>query len=146
MNVYFKTLSFLLFTLPFYAQAGDEAASRYVDTTSHPKAKLITAGEDLQKLVKLNNVKIKPVGHFVKGQVSVQNVSKHDLSLEYRVDWIDEDGFVLGDGGIWERFSISAHDIKRFKSVGKDRNAEKLQFTVRFPRDALSDPRNSKSF
>ncbi|ACL02528.1 hypothetical protein Dalk_0823 [Desulfatibacillum aliphaticivorans] len=109
---------------------------------SHPGIRLVIGGKDLTKQVRLVNPKIAPLGKLKKGMVQLRNVSDNRLTLEYKFDWMDEDGFLIGDGGIWERFSIGPGGVKTLQTVGKSPKAAQMQVTVRFPGDAFMDNRD----
>lgn len=106
---------------------------------SHPRARLIVGSEALYKKVRLIKARVVPLGKLMRGQATVQNLSNERLSLEYRIDWYDDEGFIIGDGGIWQRFSLGASELRPFKSLGKSKYAARMQFTVRYPGDTFID-------
>lgn len=111
---------------------------------SHPRARLIVGSEGLHNKIHIIKVKVAPFRNWMRGQATVQNLTNKRLVLEYRVDWFDDEGFLIGDGGIWERFAIAPMDLRAFKSLGKSKHASKMQFTVRFPGDTLIDNASRK--
>ncbi len=106
---------------------------------SHPRARLIVGSEGLHDQVRLIKARVAPIGRLMRGQATVQNLTEKRMTLEYKVDWLDDEGFVIDDGGIWERFALGARELRPFKSLGKSQQAATMQFTVRFPGDAFMD-------
>jgi len=125
---------FTSLALPAYAGKMEE--HRTIDTT-HPRARLIIGSDGLADNIKLIKARVAPVGRFMRGQISVQNLTDLRLVLEAKFDWVDDEGFLVGDGGIWERFTLGPRGMKALKSLGKSRNAAKVQVTVRYPGDTL---------
>ncbi|MBI9076133.1 MAG: DUF1425 domain-containing protein [Desulfatibacillum sp.] len=109
---------------------------------SHPGARLIIAGKDLHKQIKLVQLNMAPLGKLMRGQVQVQSITDNRLILEYKFDWLDKDGFLIGDGGIWEILALGPHEMRPIKSIGKSQGASKMQVTVRFPSNTLMDQRD----
>ena len=150
MKLPFVFFRLCLFFLGFGLISSNVYADNVVESslinTNYPHARLIIGGRNLARKAELINARVSPIGNYKRGQVSVQNLTDERIGLEYKVDWIDDDGFIIGDGGIWERFMLGARDIRSFKSMGKSKKASKMQFTLRFPRDSVNDPRNNKAF
>jgi uncharacterized protein YcfL len=140
----FRCITFLLCLCPFVGHADE--LNKYVDKTSFPNVTTIISHRDLVNVIKIDNALVKGAGSLRKAQISVVNTSDQRLGLEYRMDWFDNDGFQLGDSGIWQRFTLGAFDSKSFTSLAKRRRANSVQFTVRLPSDTLNDPRNSGFF
>jgi len=109
---------------------------------SHPRVRLIVGGSNLQNQIKLIKQQVAPFGKMMRGRASIQNLTDKRLVLEYKIDWFDDEGFIIGDGGIWERFSLGPRAIRSFKSLGKSKFASTMQFMVRFPDDTFMDVRN----
>jgi len=108
--------------------------SRTVDS-SHPRVRLVLGSDDLYGDIKLVKARVAPIGNFIRGQASVQNLTDENYGLEYKFDWYDDEGFIVGKGGVWQRFMLGAREIRSFKSLGKSKNASRMQLTVRVPVD-----------
>lgn len=106
---------------------------------SHPRVRLIVGSKKLHKKIHLTKAKVAPFGKLMRGQAIVQNITDKRLSLEYKVDWFDDEGFLVGDGGIWNRFAVGGREMKTIKSIGKSRYASRMQLTVRYPGDIFID-------
>jgi hypothetical protein len=107
-----------------------------IDQT-HPRARLIVGSKGLHKKIHIIKAKVAPFRNWMRGQATIQNLTDKTLTLECKFDWLDDEGFLIGDGGIWQRFPIGPRDLRPFKSLGKSKYASKMQFTVRFPGDSL---------
>jgi len=128
-------LGFICFSLPsMHLSAEPMEESRTVDT-SHPRVRLILGSDDLYGKISLIKARVAPRGNFIKGQASVQNLTDDIYALEYKFDWYDDEGFIVGKGGVWQRILLGPRDIKSLKSIGKTKNASRLQLTVRVPVD-----------
>lgn len=121
---------------PTPVYSGDE--NNVIDQ-SHPRVRLVVGGKGLRKQVQLVKARVVPIGKLMRGQAHIQNLTDKRLSLEYKIDWYDDEGFVVGDGGIWERLAIGPRELRAVKSLGKSKNAAKMQVTVRFPGDTFID-------
>lgn len=109
-------------------------AARTLDQ-SHPRAKLVLGSDSLVGDVRLSAPRFRSVGVLTEAQVSVQNLTGTQYTLEYRFDWEDEQGFATGNRGSWQRFYLGPKEIARFNSVGKVPEARNIVFTVRLPDD-----------
>ncbi len=125
-----------LMLLPATSSAEKMQQHRTIDQ-SHPRARLIVGSEGLYDQVRLVKARVAPLGNFMRGQAAVQNLTDERLVLEYKIDWMDDEGFLIGDGGIWERFALGPRELRPFKSLGKSKRAARMQFTVRFPGDTF---------
>lgn len=142
----FVILVFSFTLLTFYPHdlfAEKMAESKMIDQ-SHPRARLIVGSKGLYKKVRLIKAKVVPFRKWMRGSATVQNLTDDRLVLEYKIDWYDDEGFIIGDGGIWERFALGPRELRPFKSLGKSKHASKMQFTVRFPGDTLIDSSSRK--
>lgn len=103
-----------------------------------PGVELVIGSSNLADAVRLFNARIGRVGVFKRGMVSVQNLTDDRVTLEYKFEWLDDEGFPVGDdAGIWERFSLGPREVRTFRSVGKSRRAASMRFTLRYPGDVF---------
>ena len=56
-----------------------------------------------------------------------------DIELEYKFDWVDENGFGAGDMSAWQFVSLAAHGSRNLMSLGKVPEAVNINLTVRRP-------------
>lgn len=139
-KIKFKTLTSLFVILIFMttnAYSGSDSGDQNIIDQSHPRARLIIGSKQLAKKIKLVKARVAPIGNFMRGQAAIQNSTDQRFTLEYKIDWFDDEGFLVGDGGIWERFALGPREIRPFKSLGKSKYAARMQFTVRFPGDTF---------
>lgn len=104
---------------------------------SHPRATLVLASAPLVSDIVLTNPQFQPVGQLTRAQVTVQNVSEKRFSLEYKFDWEDPQGFAVNSAAMWQRFTLSPRQVRKFTSTGKVPEATNITFTVRLPDDAF---------
>jgi uncharacterized protein YcfL len=100
---------------------------------SHPRAALILGSDDMIGTLNIGGLRFRQVGQLSQAQVTVQNLTNDNFSLEYRFEWQDRDGFNIDSLGTWHRFKLAAHGAKSFSSTGKTPEAYKFVFTVRYP-------------
>ncbi len=105
-----------------------------IDTT-HPRAELILGSKKLLRKIVMTNVRIGKIGQFQRAEVGLQNLQEERYSLEYRIEWQDEQGFSINSNNSWHRITLGPKQIKNLKSVGKTPEAYKIFVTVRFPDD-----------
>lgn len=111
---------------------------------SHPRATLVLASSQLLGKLIMTNVRFGAVGNFQRTEVSMQNLSKQKLILEYKIEWQDKDGFTINSNQAWHRFSLSPKQIQNVQSVGKDPAAYQIQVVVRLPDDLFIDFQKKK--
>lgn len=111
---------------------------------SHPRALLVLASSQLLDKLVMTNVRFGSVGNFQRTEVSMQNLSKQKLNLEYKIEWQDKDGFTINSNPAWHRFSLAPKQIQNFQSVGKDPAAYQIQVVVRLPGDFFMDSQKEK--
>ena len=109
-------------------------ADKTIDTTN-PRATLVLASDQLPGKLVMTNVRFGAVGNFQRTELSMQNLSKRKLVLEYKIVWQDNNGFTINSNQAWHRFSLSPKQIQNFQSVGKDPDAYQIQVIVRLPDD-----------
>lgn len=115
-----------------------------VDAMTHSRAQLIISSDTLLKNVAINNIRFGSVGNFERVQMNMQNTSNNRLNLEYKIEWMDQQGFSVNDNSVWHRFTLSAHQIETIQSVGKVPEAYSVKVTVRFPGDVFIDSYNER--
>ncbi|WP_417832804.1 DUF1425 domain-containing protein [Terasakiella sp.] len=131
-----KILSgFIFFLVAFLGLSLDRAyAEDGIVDQSHPRARLVLGNSDLVGKIKIIKPRVAPLGNFMRGQVIVQNLTDAKFLLDYKFDWLDDEGFLIGDGGVWFPFVLGPREMKPFKSLGKDEYAARMQVTVRLTR------------
>lgn len=65
-------------------------------------------------------------------QVSIKLVNKgpSPLSLKYRAEWKDSDGFPVSTGGVWELVTIEGNAARAISFTGRDRDAISVEVTI----------------
>lgn len=116
-----------------------QAGSNPIIDESYPRARLIVGGKPLSKKILLTKARVAPFGKIMRGRASIQNLTDKAMTLEYKFDWYDDEGFIIGDGGIWDRIKLRAREIRPLKSLGKSKHASKMQLIVRYPGDIFID-------
>lgn len=111
---------------------------------SNPRATLVLGSKSLDGNVYLTNPKFRSVGTLTQAQVTVQNLTDTKLSLEYKFDWQDAQGFNEGGSGSWYRFTLTPKQVTSFTSTGKVPEATNIVFTVRYPDDFFITPSGQK--
>ena len=102
---------------------------------THPRIRLVLGSEKLVGNIRMANIKFRKVGLFTQAQVGIQNLSDVRYNLEYKVEWEDENGFMLDQSGVWQRFTLAPTQIDTVTTTGKVQDAYKVVFTVRLPDD-----------
>ena len=103
--------------------------------SSDPRAKLVTGSEELLGKIKTKNPRFRTLGQLTQAQVMVVNLSEDRCTLEYKIDWEDDQGFNVNSINSWHRFTLSPRETKTITSTGKVPEARNIVFTVRRPDD-----------
>lgn len=96
------------------------------------RAVVIYAAPAIQELIVVQTPQFRKVGRFTQVQAQVQNLAKFPLDLEYKVTWMDENGFEIGGAVAWNMLHLSPNDIQAFQSTGKHPDASQVKITVRY--------------
>ncbi|WP_419799636.1 MAG: DUF1425 domain-containing protein [Terasakiella sp.] len=129
-----KAYFLLLLGALFFSDSGLSYAEDGIVDQSHPRARLVLGSADLVDKVKIIKPRVAPLGNFMRGQVMVQNLTDAKFLLDYKFDWLDDEGFLVGDGGVWFPIVLGPREMKPFKSLGKSEFAARMQVTVRLTR------------
>lgn len=111
---------------------------------SHPRAQLIMGNADMDGTVRYRDLRFGQVGAFQRVVVGVENLTNERYSLEYRVNWQDNQGFAINSNNAWHRFTLAPHQIYNIQSVGKVPEAYKVQMTVRYLDDLFIESRKQQ--
>ncbi len=98
---------------------------------SHPRARLILGDSNLVDNIAIVKPRVAPLGVFMRGQVIIQNLTDEKYLLDYKFDWLDDEGFLINDGGVWFPIVLGPREMKSIKSLGKSQYAARMQVTVR---------------
>lgn len=105
---------------------------------THPRAELLLSREGLSQDVALEDIRFRSVGRFEETQFTVRNASTARYTLEYKVNWLDRDGFEARNGdGSWQRFTLSPGQREQFKSTGRSPEAYQVRVQLRLPDDVF---------
>ncbi len=93
----------------------------------------VTVAEDVRGDLYVTDVRCtKGNGEFYVFQANVVNNSRHDIALEYKVQWLDRDGIAI-DSVVsgWQKALVAAKDIRGLKATAPRRDAADMRFYVR---------------
>ena len=93
----------------------------------------VTVAEDVRRNLYVTDVRCtKGNGEFYVFQANVVNNSRHDIALEYKVQWLDRDGIAI-DSVVsgWQKALVAAKDIRGLKATAPRRDAADMRFYVR---------------
>ena len=80
-------------------------------------------------------MRLRKLGYLTQAQVKVRNMTESRYILEYRFTWEDGGGFQVPGQTVWHRMSLTPNQTATLQSLGKDQDAENIEFIVRFPSD-----------
>lgn len=112
-----------------------DETQRALVNSDHPRAQLVLGNKDLLDNVIFRDVIFGQVGNFTRAQFQLENLSDQRMSLEYQINWLDNQGFTVLSNNAWHRFTLGSRQVETLQSVGKSENAYKIQVTVRYPDD-----------
>lgn len=93
----------------------------------------VTVAEDVRRDIYVTDVRCsKGNGEFYVFQANVVNNTRHDMALEYKVQWLDRDGIAIDSivSG-WQKALVAAKDIHGLKATAPRRDAADMRFYVR---------------
>lgn len=105
--------------------------------TSYPGAKLVIGSDQLLGKAILRDARLRKVGKFTQGEVTVQNTTNKTYYLEYLFEWEDSQGFSVDEVKVWRPFTLTPYQVRKFTSTGPVPEATRITFTVRFPEKKL---------
>lgn len=98
---------------------------------THPRVRLVVGSVRLAGTIRVANTAFRKVGQFTQAQLGIQNTSGSKHNLEYKVEWENEDGFMVDQSDVWRPAFLGPHEIYTVVSTGKVPEAYKIVFTVR---------------
>jgi len=116
--------------LPYHTDSQGESLSLQ-EEQENPQALLILGSSELEGEVRFIKPLVAPLGNFLRGQVTLQNLTDATFLLDYKFDWLDDSGFLIGNGGVWQPVVLRPRQLMPIKSVGKSTDAAKMQVTIR---------------
>jgi len=63
-------------------------------------------------------------------QVDLQNHRQQQYDLEYKIDWLDADGYVI-ESTPWQPLTINAKEYRSIKAIAHSPQAEDFKFYIR---------------
>ncbi len=103
---------------------------------SYPGLKRVIASKYLLDSVKVIDPKIGEKGNFARAQVTVENLTQDRYELEYQYQWVDLDGFAVGNTRPWQRFALGPKELRNIYEMALEQGAKKAIFTVRLVDDS----------
>lgn len=101
-----------------------------VNTSQHPRARLIMGAEELEGRVVIGDPVVEKVGNNLEASVRVQNRVDASHRLEYKFSWRDQDGMNLSSES-WKRMRLSQKEIRRVSSTSNNDEAYQFTFILR---------------
>jgi uncharacterized protein YcfL len=120
---------FLLFVLLLSACAVNETAR--VDAIDGEKEKEILESDSgfLAASLKIIDTKTTKAGDLLRIQATLKNASRQTISFQYKVKWLDQDGFAVALGGRpWTPAVITPQEQLNVQAVAP--NASVTSFTI----------------
>ena len=120
-------------------------ATSNVDTTTHPNITMIVGSENLLGEVAIVQPRMRTVGALRQAAVSIQNFSDERLTVEYRDDWVDADGFSVDSLSAWQRMTLGPQEARPVSFMGKTPTADSVTVIVRQPGDVFMRLNNEET-
>lgn len=102
---------------------------------SVPNIRITYANEQVATTVKTLNAHIIKKGALPKLVFQIVNFTQAKFPIEYKVQWLDEDGAPLQSTAPWLQTTLSGMEAKPVVSLGKSVDAHAAQITIRFPQN-----------
>ncbi len=104
----------------------------------NPRVDLLLSREGLARDISFVDTKLRTEGRFPQLQFAIGNQSTSRYTLEYKVDWFDQEGFSSRNGdGSWQRFTLSPGQQEVFTSTGRAPEAFRARVQLRLPSDVF---------
>ncbi len=101
--------------------------------TSYQNVRISYANEQVATAMKVLNARIVRKGALPKLTFQLVNFSQAKYPIEYKVQWVDEDGMPLMSTAPWLQTTLTGMEAKPIGSIGKSVNAKAAHITIRFP-------------
>ena len=96
---------------------------------------VLVSGSRLKEILDVSNRRIISLGALKKGGVTIQNMSKNLIHLEYKAEWFDDFAMPTSNG-VWQRFTLHPNLGKGIVSVSKTVQGKHLVVKIRLPDDS----------
>jgi uncharacterized protein YcfL len=105
---------------------GKRAKNELGDTSPLPELKRVYMSSSLAKNLEVISVNQATAnGDLLKIQVNLQNLSKKEMNLNYKVEWMDEAGIVINDSSaVWMPLFIRGAENVAVQSVSSSTRAK----------------------
>ena len=100
-----------------------------------PGVTVTFADENVARGVAVMTARIAKQGTLPQLALTFKNISQIKFPIEYRVEWLDENGAPLMTSSAWQRITLTGSAMKSVSSIGKAQNAQTANVSVRFPID-----------
>lgn len=101
--------------------------------TSVPNLRVTYADEQVAQCVKVMTARVVKKGQFPKVAFQLVNFTQAKFPIEYKIQWVDEDGAPLQSTAPWLQTTLSGSEAKPISSLGKSVEAFAALVTIRFP-------------
>ncbi len=112
----------------------EPAPIQLVDT-SVKNVRITYADEQVATAIKAMNARITKKDAFPKLVFQLVNLTQTKLPIEYKIQWLDQDGAPLQSSAAWLQATLTGMEVKPIVSLGKSVDAQSAQVTVRFPQN-----------
>ena len=92
---------------------------------------------DLEDEIAVISERIRPVGVLPQAEVTLKNFTEDRYTIEYRIDWYDQDGFKIETLSSWNRLTLTPNGTQDVRSVGKSDKAVSFKMNIRLPDDVF---------
>ena len=89
------------------------------------------ADKNLSKNVAVDRAKLAKVGPVTRVQVSLQNLGNRPVQVQYRAQWMTEDGFEIPTNDRWEPATIDANTSRSIDLLGNARDIASVVVNVK---------------
>lgn len=81
--------------------------------------------------VVLNGLRSQTRNSLLHVQAEIQNKLNHNANVVWRVRWLNDGGFQIGDGEVWKPVNVGPGQIKSLESVATSTQAVDFKYEIK---------------
>jgi len=111
------------------------ALAAQIEQQPHDLVSVRYESERLAAQVAAEDAAVRSNGRFSQLQLSLVNTTGRSRTIEYKVDWLDIDGFEVGAVSAWHVMTLSGNARERIQSAGQSSEAVSAAVSIRTPQN-----------
>ena len=130
-KIIIKTVAFICAMFVVVGCAVNETYTATVKEDGTTEKILESNSGVLSRNLSIENVKTGFVGNLLKTQATIRNESRRNFKFQYKMKWLDKDGFEIDiDGEPWTPMTITSYESKTVEGLAPNPTAKSFKILV----------------